>query len=163
MFQKHKLSFIFFLQKERGVTLIELSLVIALVAILVALSIPVYSKLQITSQLNESTSLLIQTLRTAQGRSVARLNNVEHGVRLELDSYTLYYGSSYAARIQDYDRVISLEGIELSWSLSGTGQSNEVNFSKGIGIPDMTGTITLTNEAQNTKNITINEIGKVEQ
>ena len=95
MFQKHKLSFVFFLQKERGVTLIELSLVIALVTILIALSIPVYSKLQITSQLNESTSLLVQTLRTAQGRSVARLNNVKHGIKLEIDSYTLYYGCPY--------------------------------------------------------------------
>ena len=163
MFRKHKSSFVFFLQEEKGMTMIELLMIIILVSALVALSVPVYSNLQVSSKLNESTNLLIQTLRTGKERGTARLNNIEHGVKLETDSYTIYYGSSYTTRIQDYDRDIILKEIELSWNLSGTGDADNINFSKGLGIPNKTGTITLTDKTGNTKNITVNEIGKIEQ
>ena len=163
MYKKNNSFFTFFYKNEEGITLIELLLVIALIVVLATLSMPVYSNLQTSSQLAESTSLLVQTLRTAKEKSSARLNDVKHGVKLEANSYILYYGSSYTTRIQSYDRTINLEGIDLSWSLSGTGQPNEINFSKGLSLPDMTGTITLINKIGKIKNITINEIGKIEQ
>ena len=163
MFKKHDSSFVFSFQREKGMTMIELLIIIVLVSALVAISVPIYSNLRVSSKLNESTNLLIQTLRTAKERSSARLNNIEHGIKLETNYYTIYYGTSYTTRTQDYDRDITLTGIDLSWTLSGTGDNDDINFSKGLGIPNKTGSITLTDVAGNTKNITINEIGKVEQ
>ena len=94
---------------------------------------------------------------------MARVNNSIHGIKLQENSYVLYQGSSYATRTQEYDRVTELEGISLSWSLSGSGQTDEIIFSKSLGVPNMIGTITLTNEDNKTKTISINEIGKIEQ
>jgi len=76
----------------------------------------------------------------------------------------LYQGSSYNERTSSYDRTINLtEAIDLSWSLSGSGQSDEINFSKSLGVPNMTGTITLTHDTGNVKIININEFGKTEE
>jgi len=163
MLSKNKLFFSIFLKKEQGFTVIELFLVITLTLVLVSLSVPIYSSLQISNQLNGSTSLLVQTLRTGKERSMARVNNSIHGIKLQENSYVLYQGSSYATRTQEYDRVTELEGISLSWSLSGSGQTDEIIFSKSLGVPNMIGTITLTNEDNKTKTISINEIGKIEQ
>ena len=163
MLSKNKLFFPFSFQNQNGFTVIELFLVITLTLVLVALSVPIYSSLQLSSQLNESTSLLVQTLRVGKERSMARINNSVYGIKLQESSYILYQGSSYASRAGEYDRVMDLEGVSLSWSLSGSGQSDEIVFSKGLGNPDMIGNITLTNTDNKIKTINVNEIGKIEQ
>lgn len=162
MTKRHNSLFVLF-QKERGLTMIELLTVIGLILILVATAIPAYNSMRISSEINESTSLLIQTLRTAKEKSIARIGNINHGIKLETDSYTIYYGSSYVDRIKDYGHTITLNGIGLSWELSGIGHPDEINFSKGLGVPSRVGTITLTNAAEKTRTVTINEIGKIEQ
>lgn len=162
MIKRHNSLFVLF-QEEKGLTMIELLTVIGLILVLAATAIPVYNSMRISSEINERTSLLIQTLRTAKEKSVARVENAGHGIKLETDSYTIYYGSSYVDRMRDYDHTVTLKEIGLSWELSGTGHPDEINFSKGIGVPSRIGTITLTNVAEKTKTITINEIGKIEQ
>ena len=49
----------------RGFTLIELLITISITVVLAVAAMPIYSKFQVHSQINESTSLIIQTLRTA--------------------------------------------------------------------------------------------------
>ena len=148
----------------RGFTLIELLIVISITLILAVAAVPIYGNLQISSQLNENTSLLIQSLRTAQERSMSRVNNSSHGIKLLSNSYVLYQGSSYSVRTQAYDRIIDLgDTIDLGWSLSGVGQSDEVNFSKSLGVPDMIGTITLTHDTGDIKTVEINALGKTEE
>jgi len=148
----------------RAFTLIELLIVMAVMVILAVATIPIYGNLQVSSQLNDASSEIIQFLRTAQQESMARYNTAAHGVKLQADRYILYQGSTHALRDSDYDRETILDSsMELSWSLSGTGQSDEVNFSKGLGMPDMTGTITLTHDVQGTRIISVNSYGKVEE
>lgn len=148
----------------RAFTLIELLIVMAVMVILAVATIPIYGNLQVSSQLNDASSEIIQFLRTAQQESMARYNNAAHGVKFQADRYILYQGSTYALRDSDYDRETILDSsMELSRSLSGTGQSDEVNFSKGLGAPDMIGTITLTHDVQGTRTISVNSYGKVEE
>jgi len=148
----------------RGFTLIEVLITLAITMILTVATVPIYGSLQTSTQVNENTSLLIQSLRTAQERSMSRVNNSSHGIKLFTHSYVLYQGSSYSLRTQVYDRTIDLEdAVSLSWNLSGVGQIDEINFSKSLGEPDMTGTINITHDIGNTKTIEINSFGKVEE
>lgn len=148
------------LKAQGGFTLVELLVVISITLVLAVAAVPIYGNLQVSSQLNENSSLIIQTVRQARERSVARLNNSAHGVYITSTSYALYQGSSYATRDSSYDRVTTLDSAV---SLSTTLVSKEVNFSRGIGMPNNIGTITLTHEAQGTKTITINSFGMVEE
>lgn len=148
----------------KGFTLIEIIISVVLGVILVAAAAPLFVKLQASAQLNESTTQLIQTLRTARGRSIARVNNSRHGVYMlqsaENDAYVLYQGSSYNTRDANYDRTITLDPIiNLTTTLIG----NDINFVLGSGAPDQTGTITLSHETQGTSTIGINSVGKIEE
>lgn len=150
--------------KSKGFTAIELILVVAISLIVLSASIPIYGNLQGTSQLNDTTSGLVQTIRTAKDRSVNRLNNSSHGIYLNInpigtDSYVLYQGNSYATRDSVYDREIELgEAV----SLSSTLTSNEVSFSRGLGLPSEIGTITVTHSVNGSKLIDINTQGLID-
>ena len=148
-----------------GFTLVEVLIVVAITMILAAVTVPIYGNLQVSSQLNENTSLLIQNLRTAQERSLARLNSSSHGVKLFPNSYVLYQGSSYVTRVLENDRIIELgDTVNLEWSLVGTGQPNEINLSKSLGVPNMMGDITITHDiGGDDKTVKINSFGKVEE
>lgn len=147
----------------RGFTLIEFIVVIGITLLLVAAISPLYSTLQ-SSQLNESSAQIAQTLRMARERSVARVNNSSHGVFFEInaegdDRFILYQGVSYGARDTSYDRATTLDS---SLSISTTISGNDVNFSKGLGVPNNTGTVTLTHDVSGTRTTTINSFGMVE-
>ncbi|MDD4333098.1 MAG: hypothetical protein PHT51_03220 [Patescibacteria group bacterium] len=142
----------------RGFTTIELFIVVGIMVIIIAGALPMYSNLQVTSQLNETNSQIAQTLRIARQQSVARLNNINHGVKFTANSYTLYQGSSYALRDITYDRTISLDS---ALTIATTLTSDEVNFSLATGIPDNTGTTTLTHSAGGTRQVNVNSFGVV--
>lgn len=151
----------------KGFTLIELLIVIGIVLISVAAVAPIYGNLQVSSQLNEDSSQLIQTLRLARERSMARLNNTQHGVYFEVntpgqDKYILYQGVSYDSRNSSYDREVVLDEV-LNFSLPGGVTEYEINFSKGLGVPNATGTITLTHDVSGTRFIVTNSFGMVEE
>src|SRR3989344_2929313 len=92
-----------FKKNNTGFTIIELLIVLGISIILATAAAPLYGSLQVSAQLNENSSLIIQSLRTARERSIAGYNNIQHGVFFDIntgavDSYTLYQGSSYVAR-----------------------------------------------------------------
>ena len=156
------------LQKFRdkdAFTLVELLITIAIILIIAVAAIPIYGNLQVTSQLNESSSQIIQAIRIARERSVAGLNNSRHGVYLEIntdaaDKYILYQGSTYASRQTDYDLEVTLDNpLTLSTTLTGS----EVNFITGSGVASSTGIITLTHDTGGTRTISINSMGAVEE
>ena len=128
-------------------------------------ALPIYGNFQVSSQLNENTSLLVQTYRTARQRSIVRYNGAAHGVYLEInpaakDIIVLYQGSSYLTRESEYDREIILD---TPLSLTNTLTGNDVNFSQGLGVPSTIGTVTLAHEASGNRTIDINSLGRIEE
>jgi len=142
-----------------GFSLLELLFIIGITLLLAATTIPIYGGLQVSSQLNETTSQIIQTIRIAKERSVARINDSAHGVFLDTANkkYTLYQGFAWPGTI------IREEILASAFSLSTT--QADINFSKGLGIPNIlaTVTITLTHAASGSRQITINSFGAVEK
>jgi prepilin-type N-terminal cleavage/methylation domain-containing protein len=148
----------------RGLTLIEIIVVITIGAILAAAAVPIATTLQASAQLNESATALIQTLRIARQHSIDRVNDAPHGVYMiqavQNDSYVLYQGDSYAVLDPDADQITVLPpSINLTTTLTG----NEIHFSSGFGIPDTNGSITLTHATRGVKTITINAAGTIEE
>jgi len=152
----------------KGFTLIELLIVIGITLLLVAAVAPIYGNLQVSSQLNENSAQIIQSLRIARERSVSGVNNAQHGVYFEAnvspeqDKYVLYQGLSYDERIAVYDREVILDK-SLNFSLPGGVAEYEINFTKGLGVPNNTGMIILTHDVQGARQIIINNLGMVEE
>ncbi len=154
---------------KNSFTLIELLIVIGIMLLLTAVTVPIYGMLQVSSQLNENSSQAVQALRIAKERSMSRFNNSSHGVYFETnligeDKYVLYQGVSYAARESSYDREYVLDDVlKLSWSLLGVGDEGDINFSKGLGVPGKTGTIILIHDVSGARSIIINNLGAIEE
>lgn len=156
---------------KNGFTLIELLVVIGVIIILAAATAPIYGNLQVSAQLNENSSKIIQAIRIAREQSQAGFNGLNHGVYFEInaganDKFILYQGSSYAARDINYDQETILDdSLSLSsadFFLTG-GDDVDINFSKGLGAPDNIGALILTHETVGSRRITLNPIGMVEE
>ncbi len=152
-----------------GFTLVELLIVISITIILVSATIPIYGSLQVKSQLNETSAQLVQNLRWARENSISRYNNSAYGVYLDLisvpNSYTVYQGSSYAARDSASDRLMVLDNVVTirNTSLNLSGSNIDINFSAGLGRPNNVGSFDLVHSIDGVSTVSINGLGKIEE
>lgn len=152
----------------RGFTVIELIIVIAIAILLASAAAPVYSSLQIKSQLIETKAQLVQDLRLARENSISRSGNSAHGVFLNLsilpNTYTVYQGPSYSSRIVPSDRLIALDDVVLvkNVDLNLIEGNIDINFSGGLGRPNNIGSFNLVHSVSGTSTININSLGKIE-
>ena len=151
---------------KKGFSLVEILVVAAITMVLAAMALPLYGNWQSSAYLNERTAEIVQTLRLAQARSVAGVNDSSHGVYFYInangvDRFTLYQGGFFLDPSRDarYDRIIVLEN---SLSLSATFPGPDINFSRGWGLPDSIGTVGLTNAIGKSTQITVNGLGAIE-
>ena len=145
---------------NKGVTLIELLIAIAIITLMSAAAIPIYGNLQVSSQINENSTLIIQTIRTARQNSISRVNNLGHGVRFFSNSFVMYQGTDYGTRQAQYDREIPLDS---SLAITTNLTNDEVNFSRSTGVPSEAGEVTLSHDLGDVKTIIINKFGAIEE
>lgn len=142
--------------KTKGFTLVELMIVIGITTILTGVSSVVYGNLQKSTQLNDISAQISQNLRLAREQSLAGLNDKSHGVKFNSNQYILYQGDNYTGRSVAYDRSFSVSSA-LTITADVSGQ--EVNFSRGTGLPSATGTITIAHSIGGAKSVIINSDG----
>ena len=149
-----------FYTMKKGFTMIELLIVIGVTIIVLTAALPIYSNLQISAQLNETSSQIAQTIRSARGRASSGYNNSAHGVKFLENSYVIYEGPNYALRTTENDREIPLDSpISISTDLT----DDEIYFSKRLGVPSESGTITITHDVDGTRTVSISAIGIVDE
>ena len=144
----------------RGFTLVELLLVMAIVALVGALSVPMLQTTQVSADLTSSTQKLISTLRRAQWQATTEQEADSWGVYFDngVKSFILFKGVNYAGRDQTADQVFSWPA---TFTLS-TDFGNEIIFNLASGQPTASGTVELTSGNNQTKAILINSYGKIQ-
>lgn len=140
---------------QRGFTLIEMVMTIAMVAVLAAISLPVYRQFQVQNDVDVAAITTTQSLRRAQLLAQAGEGDSEWGVRVDAASITVFKGATYAGRDALQDEVFSYPS-----TISRSGVQ-EVVFSRIVGEPSTTGTITFTSVEGDARSVTINAKGMV--
>ncbi len=138
----------------KAFTFVELLLVITIIAILLALTIPLGISFYKKQQLDVTTEGVIQALRRAQLKAASQAD-YSFGVYLgsgQTGRYVLFRGDSYGTHDDE-------EIFDISPNISFSGLS-EVVFSRLSGISSVTGDIILTSNSD-TEAININEIGRI--
>ncbi|MBU1164648.1 prepilin-type N-terminal cleavage/methylation domain-containing protein [Patescibacteria group bacterium] len=144
----------------RGFTLIELIIVVAIIMLLGALSVPFFQSFQVSSGLYTFTDEVSRIVRYAQVSAINGQNNDDWGVYFNESNkeYTIYKGSNYALRDTNFDLVFEYREI---FSISTDFVNDEIIFSQYQGLPQSSGTITITSVNNNTYQIDISNIGLI--
>ena len=151
-----KANFIHTLPSVRGFTMIEMTLSVAVLAIIFGMTIPMYRNFSIRNDMDIAVTTLVQDYRRAQVLSQITDGDSAWGVHVATGSILIYKGSSYVSRDQTFDEI-----TDISSSISVAGLYDVV-FSKQNGFPQSTGTTTFTSINNETRNVTINQKGMVD-
>lgn len=83
-------------ENTKGISLIEIVLVIIILGISIGMSVLYYQTSQVRADINTQVSQFSSYVRLAHSDALAGLNNSSHGIHLELSSYTIFTGASYS-------------------------------------------------------------------
>ncbi len=104
----------------RGVTLIELIIVVAILASMGVVSFSTFRTGEQQSRLNATTNEVVQALRTARERTLASVGSTQHGVHLASDRYVHFEGATYGAVPASYEEHLLPPGVQIgNFSLGG--------------------------------------------
>lgn len=137
-----------------GMTLLEVLISMGILTILFAMvpftHIGAYTRYVLTSEHNT----LALALEKVRNQAMSNVNQSPHGIFIQLNSYTLFQGSTYISRNTSYDEIIPSSPI-----ISKNGLE-EVIFQQLSGETSTVGSITLSN-ATDSIVISINAIGQI--
>ena len=127
-------------RKKRGFTLIELLIVIALITLFTALTVPFGISFYRRQLLEKQTADIANYLKVAQSHAQTAKNDSDWGIKFYPDDqdcikcYVMFQGESYASRSEAnkaYDKVFEISsGIEIEGAI-------EVVFEKRTGKPSI--------------------------
>lgn len=137
-----------------GFTFVEVILVIGILGIIVGLAIPLYQSFQISSQLDDLTQEVVQTLRRAQQKAMASEDFSDFGVHFESQRFVLFKGNSYNPA-DPLNEVVNLPSV-LSIS-----PATDIVFSALKGTVAISTLLTIQTRNNETSTININEFGVV--
>lgn len=140
----------------QGFTLPEILLSLAILGIIGGMTIPAYSTFMNRNELDITATSIAQNLRRAQSLARAGDGDTSWGVRVSVGSILVYKGASYVLRDSLFDENTSIPTTIIPSGLI------DVTFVRVSGLPQTTGTFTLTSQANEIRNVTINEKGMVE-
>ena len=141
---------------NKGVSLVELLLVVAIIAIVASLSVPFYRSFQIEEQLNTVSKDALQVLREAQNKSITAQEDSAWGVHFSSTSpdFGTFQGILFAAYYHDNYNVPP--SITIS-----TDFGEDIYFEKLTGNPSSAGVVTIEDNIGGSKTITISDVGLI--
>jgi prepilin-type N-terminal cleavage/methylation domain-containing protein len=149
---------------KKGFSILEIMLVIAIIAILLAIVLPSLTKSRNTQALSASTEAVISVLNQARSKTLSSEKDTAYGVKIDSASVTLFVGTTYNAGTQTNIVTNLQNNITIpSGNVSLAGGGSEVVFNRLTGATDDFGTVIVqvSNDSNSKKTITIEKTGNV--
>ena len=149
-----------------GFTLVEVLVIVGILIVLIALSVPAFRFFQKESDLGNSAEEIINTLRLAQNKTLASEGGSQWGIYFENTTtphqYILFKGSSYALRDISFDEIHKLPKSVEIYQINLAG-GKEVIFNRITGETSQAGNLglRLISDTSKTKTIYIENSGQV--
>ncbi|PIP69038.1 hypothetical protein CO033_00995 [Candidatus Nomurabacteria bacterium CG_4_9_14_0_2_um_filter_32_10] len=147
---------------RRGITAIEILLVVGIIGILSLIVFPQFSKIKENQVLKNTVENVVSTLHNAQSKSLASLDSSEYGVYFQSDQIIVFKGTSFIPdtvgnEVMNIVTPATISNVTLN---SVSDISGEIYFNRLSGSPSKTGTITISTSSFS-KIITIYSTGAV--
>lgn len=141
--------------KNKGVTLVELLLVIVIISLITVPAASLGSNLFIKNDLRSKTKEVVSSLRTAQINAMVSKGDSPWGVTAQNNQIVLFMGADYASRDQRQDLTFDIPG-----SVSIT--PFEVVYAKVTGSPAEAANIIITSSQGVSNTVSVNAVGTVD-
>jgi type IV fimbrial biogenesis protein FimT len=145
---------------NRGLSVVELIMVVAVVAILVAIVVPSFVSLRKNQALQNSTNSVVSLLQEARTKTLASYNNTFYSVYLGTNEITMFTGGTYSSS-DSTNKVVSYESPVTLQSNSLNGGGSQISFDRLKGTTSQYGTIVVGISGGSSKTITVSDSGIV--
>ena len=147
---------------RRGITVIEILVVVSILGILVLVVLPQFSKIKENQVLKNAVEDTVSVLHNAESQSLASINSSEYGVHFQSDRVILFKGKVFSSGAGDNKTINIISPANISnVTLGGvSATTGDVYFARLSGVPNKTGTITVST-ASFSKIITLSATGTV--
>jgi len=146
--------------KQKGISALEVMVVVAILGMLALVVLPQFSKMRDNQVTKTAVGYVLSSLDKARSQAISSLDSSPYGVRFESSQVIIFKGTSYVSGSSDNEILpITYPASISNVTLSGiSGSSGELYFNKLTGSPSKTGTIVVSGTAT-TKTITLSATG----
>jgi len=151
--------------KNKGITVLEILMVIAIMIILIAVIVPNLTNFRNERTLNNTTSDIISLLNEARNNTISSYNSNNYSVHFESNRVVYFTGSVFNNN-DSTNKPVTLDpivNIPASGGINLSDGTNDVIFTRLTGDVNNYGTIivSLTSDATKQKTITISKTGSI--
>ena len=129
------------LLQKTGFTLIEILIIVSIIGIIASITLVGLQNYSNYQRFEQEVALVRATFFDSHTEARSAVGDQAHGVKISGNSLIQYSGNNYVAGAPS-NQTTTLTASIVSYSL--TGGVSEINFSQLVGIPNATGTVTVT-------------------
>lgn len=147
---------------KKGISAIEIFVVVAIVALLAAVVIPQFAKIRERQVLKSAVEDILSSISKAQSRTLASAESSSYGVYFESNKVVIFKGTIFSSSDANNETVDLTSPANISnVTLAEVGASSgKIYFNRLSGTPDKSGTVTVST-MDYSKIITISATGAV--
>ncbi len=148
------------LSLQKGLSLIELIMIVAVVAVIVTTTAPALISFRKNQSLQNTTNTIVSVLQEARSKTLASYDNTFYSVYFDSSSATLFTGDTYSVgdatnKVVSYGTPVVLQSITL------TGGESTISFDRLKGTTSQNGTIVVGIPGGVAKTITVSSSGTI--
>ena len=147
---------------QKGFTLLELSIVLAILTVLLVIVLSTFISFRKNQALQNDTDTIVEVLSQARSQTLLSQNSSQYGVHLTSSKATLFVGTVYDSSSSS-NKDFNLTPTDTIVTISLTGGGVDVIFDKLSGQTSQSGTIVISSPSTSRiKTVTIYKTGIVE-
>ena len=142
---------------EKGITIVELLVVIAVLGIIFSITLPQFSKIRENQVLKNGVTEILSSISKARSQTLSSLQSSEYGVHFQPDKVIIFKGVVFDVGATNNETIDIISPATIS-SIVIDGGGSDIYFNRLSGSPSKTGTVTVSS-ANYSRIITISATG----